>query len=223
VHRGELKSSEDGAMTLNERGVELNDAPPANYVLHKLSHLQADLVARARIWAMSEVGAAVAHQLNDPLTALLIYLHEIEQSHAPTSSSATPTGPTLDMVERAAHEVDRVCDILERMRQGGDTPLDSQSAVALGRDAIDAWVQNSRKPCGDVRQPPAQSYRDPRRLTPREEQVVAQITAGASNKEGSHRLGISTRTFETHRAHIMRKLGARNAADIVRTVLTEAK
>jgi DNA-binding CsgD family transcriptional regulator len=210
-------------MALNDRRVELNDAPPANYALRQLSHLQTDLVAGARIWAMGEVGAAVAHQLNDPLTALLIYLHEIEQSHVTPANSAAPTAATLDMVERAAHEVDRVCDILERMRQGGETSLDSQPAVERGRDAIDAWVQNSRRPSGDHRQASIQSYRDPRRLTPREEQVVAQITAGASNKEGSHRLGISTRTFEVHRAHIMRKLGARNTADLVRTVLTEIK
>ena len=38
-----------------------------------------------------------------------------------------------------------------------------------------------------------------RPLTAREREVLAQITAGASNKEGSLRLQISTRTFEVHR------------------------
>jgi FixJ family two-component response regulator len=56
-------------------------------------------------------------------------------------------------------------------------------------------------------------------LTPREREVLAQITAGASNKEAGRRLGISPRTVEVHRARIMEKLGARNAADLVRMVL----
>ncbi len=56
-------------------------------------------------------------------------------------------------------------------------------------------------------------------LTPREREVLAQITSGASNKEAGRNLGISMRTVEVHRAHIMQKLRARNAADLVRIVL----
>jgi two-component system response regulator FixJ len=56
-------------------------------------------------------------------------------------------------------------------------------------------------------------------LTPRERQVLAEIMAGASNKEAGRRLGISPRTIEVHRARIMEKLSAKNAADLVRIVL----
>ena len=41
---------------------------------------------------------------------------------------------------------------------------------------------------------------------------------GASNKEAGRTLGISPRTVEVHRARIMDKLGAKNAADLVRIV-----
>ncbi len=58
------------------------------------------------------------------------------------------------------------------------------------------------------------------RLTPRERQVLDQIVAGASNKEAGRKLKISPRTIEVHRARIMTKLGAKNAADLVRTVLS---
>lgn len=57
-------------------------------------------------------------------------------------------------------------------------------------------------------------------LTPREREVLAQIAGGASNKEAGRRLGISPRTVEVHRARIMEKIGARNAADLVRIVLS---
>jgi FixJ family two-component response regulator len=57
-------------------------------------------------------------------------------------------------------------------------------------------------------------------LTRREREVLEQFTSGASNKEAGRQLGISPRTIEDHRANIMKKLGARNAADLIRIVLT---
>lgn len=57
-------------------------------------------------------------------------------------------------------------------------------------------------------------------LTRREQEVAALIADGASNKEAGRRLGISPRTVELHRAHIMEKLGARNVADLVRIILS---
>ena len=45
---------------------------------------------------------------------------------------------------------------------------------------------------------------------------AGRIAQGASNKEASLELGISPRTVEVHRARIMDKLGAKNAADLMR-------
>jgi two-component system response regulator FixJ len=61
------------------------------------------------------------------------------------------------------------------------------------------------------------------RLTPREREVLDLVAAGASNKEAGRRLGISPRTIEVHRARIMDKLGAKNAADLVRIVMSERR
>ena len=56
-------------------------------------------------------------------------------------------------------------------------------------------------------------------LTKREREVLSLISEGYSNKQGALRMRISPRTFESHRAEAMRKLGARNTADLVRTAL----
>jgi DNA-binding CsgD family transcriptional regulator len=56
-------------------------------------------------------------------------------------------------------------------------------------------------------------------LTERERVVLAQIVRGASSKEAARVVGVSPRTIEFHRANIMKKLDAKNPADLVRRVL----
>ncbi|ROO24392.1 response regulator transcription factor [Salinisphaera japonica] len=53
-------------------------------------------------------------------------------------------------------------------------------------------------------------------LTPREKQVLSGIVDGQANKEVASALGISARTVETHRVHIMQKLQANSLAHLVR-------
>ena len=60
-------------------------------------------------------------------------------------------------------------------------------------------------------------------LTQREREVLAQFASGATNKEAGRQLGISPRTIEDHRANIMKKLGAKNAADLIRIVMTASR
>jgi FixJ family two-component response regulator len=60
-------------------------------------------------------------------------------------------------------------------------------------------------------------------LTRRERDVLEQFASGASNKEAGRSLGISPRTIEDHRANIMKKLGARNAADLIRIVMSASR
>jgi DNA-binding CsgD family transcriptional regulator len=58
-------------------------------------------------------------------------------------------------------------------------------------------------------------------LSDREKVVLAQIIRGNSSKKTARILGISPRTVDFHRARIMHKLGARNAAELVRKVLAD--
>lgn len=56
-------------------------------------------------------------------------------------------------------------------------------------------------------------------LTPRERSVLDKLVKGRSNKVAAYELGISPRTVEIHRAHIMDKMKAVNLSDLVRISL----
>ena len=57
------------------------------------------------------------------------------------------------------------------------------------------------------------------KLTMRETQVLERIVAGRLNKQIADDLGISIKTVEAHRAHIMEKLNANTVADLLKIAL----
>ncbi|NYT86623.1 LuxR C-terminal-related transcriptional regulator [Pollutimonas harenae] len=56
-------------------------------------------------------------------------------------------------------------------------------------------------------------------LTPREQEVSGFIVNGLTCKETAVALGISHRTVEVHRARVMKKLGAKNTAELVSKIV----
>jgi len=98
-------------------------------------------------------------------------------------------------------------------------PFDGRNIVARVGNAIATYA---RRNTNSARNGMVFDFAGHHLLTPREREVLAQIAGGASNKEAGRRLGISPRTIEVHRARIMEKLDARNAADLVRIVLSGA-
>jgi len=97
-----------------------------------------------------------------------------------------------------------------------EKPLDADMVVTRVRDAIAASASRQSAASEAL----STKYPGYDLLTPREREVLSQIASGASNKEAGRELGISPRTIEVHRARIMEKLGAKNAADLVRIVLS---
>jgi PAS domain S-box-containing protein len=95
-----------------------------------------------------------------------------------------------------------------------EKPLDAEVAVTC--------VDEVKTACARRRDGDTSLDITPTHLTPREHEVLTQIAAGASSKEAGRQLGISFRTIEIHRARIMEKLGAKNAADLIRIVSTRA-
>jgi len=111
--------------------------------------------------------------------------------------------------------------VVEAIKRGAFDYIEKQRVgdrlVARLREAVTAVRQ---RPADDgALEPALPAFPGAASLTPREHEVLAQIVDCASNKEAAARLGISRRTVEIHRAHIMQKLGAKNSVDLMRIVL----
>lgn len=53
-------------------------------------------------------------------------------------------------------------------------------------------------------------------LTPREREVMALVVSGLMNKQIAAEIGLSEITVKIHRGHVMKKMGVRSLADLVR-------
>lgn len=60
-------------------------------------------------------------------------------------------------------------------------------------------------------------------LSQREEEVLRLLIQGKANKVIASNLGLSTKTIETHRAHIMRKLGVSSMAGLMWMAITSGE
>jgi two-component system, LuxR family, response regulator FixJ len=99
-----------------------------------------------------------------------------------------------------------------------EKPFDAGKVAARVREAIGAW-RRTRNRAKNEDGLMVSDFPGRDRLTAREYEVLQRIADGASNKETGRTLGISPRTVEVHRARIMEKLNAKNAADLMRVVL----
>ncbi|HBB66558.1 MAG: hypothetical protein A2X28_07905 [Elusimicrobia bacterium GWA2_56_46] len=75
-------------------------------------------------------------------------------------------------------------------------------------DMTDAILSPGTKPAGEGG--------DKALLTAREKEVLVLLSEGLANKEVARKLGISVRTAETHREHVLRKLNITNIAGLTK-------
>ena len=172
-------------------------------------------LSAARIRATEEARALIARQLNGPLTALLLYMNEINQHSHQFTQAAGNRAYLQQVVENALQQTERVCALVKQIS-------DSHPATASDSDQQPGRERHggrSREGGRALVMFATESGQKP--LTKREREVLSLISEGCSNKQGALRMNISPRTFESHRAEAMRKLGARNTADLVRKALLQ--
>jgi DNA-binding NarL/FixJ family response regulator len=68
----------------------------------------------------------------------------------------------------------------------------------------------------DAENAPGESAEGGVTLTPREIDVITLLAQGKSNKEAASALGVSARTVESHRNHIMRKMNFSSFSEMIR-------
>jgi len=90
---------------------------------------------------------------------------------------------------------------------------DDELLAALRRAAARAAEANRE------REQASETLRRLETLTAREREVFDGIVSGHPNKIIAHDLGISPRTVEIHRAHVMDKMKAHNASALVRMAM----
>ncbi|MCB4769214.1 response regulator [Ancylobacter sp. Lp-2] len=161
--------------------------------------------------ARQNVPACVILDVHMPGRSGLDILKELEADHYPAPifiiSGQGDIPMAVDAIRHGA------LDFIEK-------PFDADTVVERVREAIAAQAQRAGNGSGDLL---TAHFPGHGLLTPREREVLVQIANGASNKEAGRKLGISPRTIEVHRARIMEKLGAKNAADLVRIVLKDMR
>ena len=111
--------------------------------------------------------------------------------------------------------------VVEAIKSGASDFFEKQAGVASlierVRKMIEVWSRHRQTDStSNFRWQP---FPGREHLSGREIEVLDQIAMGATSKAAAEALGISPRTIETHRSHILKKLGAKNAVELVRMVL----
>ena len=102
------------------------------------------------------------------------------------------------------------------LKEAADSELvDAIRQVAAGTSYVNPAL-GARMVAANAKEQAAEDA-DP--LSEREHEVLRLLALGHTNQEIAKTLFISVRTAETHRAHIMRKLGLVSRAELVRYAL----
>ncbi len=132
----------------------LRDLRQRKAVEARLDEVQAQLVHLARISAMDEIGAAVAHELNQPLTAVMLYLQAVKRrlSGAAEESGQPVDERALSVLDKAVNEADRAGKIIQRMRQIVEKREPQRRSVNLV-EVIDEAIELTRlgRYAGEIR------------------------------------------------------------------------
>lgn len=127
----------------------MRDLRPRKEAERRLNQLQADLLHMARVSAMDEMGAALAHELNQPLTAVMLYLQAIGRSEAKDAKAGGGLSEvTRGILDKAVREAERAGNIIQRMRHFVEKREPERRAVDINPlvdDAVELTLLGHRR------------------------------------------------------------------------------
>ncbi|WP_310620960.1 two-component system sensor histidine kinase NtrB [Flexibacterium corallicola] len=108
----------------------LRDLRPKKRSEARIHEMQADLIKMTRVNALDEMGAAIAHEVNQPLTAIMLYL----QTAARRAKAIGKEDEQLNLLmQKAVDEARRASGIIQRMRNFVEKQgMVRESCVLLG-------------------------------------------------------------------------------------------
>jgi two-component system, LuxR family, response regulator FixJ len=157
----------------------------------------------------SQTPACIFLEVRMPERSGLDLLKRLRDSSCPAPILVTSANGDIPTAVEAVRS--GAIDFIEKPIDGGDVVARMETAIEeLGQspDELRELVMNL---------PGCEPF------TRREREVLTRIAVGETNKEAARKLGLSSRTIEGYRASIMRKVGARNAAELLRLVLGQGR
>ncbi len=126
----------------------IRDLRPRKEAEQRLSQLQGELLHLARVSAMDEMGAALAHELNQPLTALMLYLQAVTRTVNKQGASAPLSDQVGGILDKAVREAERAGNIIQRMRhfiEKRDPQRRLVDLLPLIEDAVELTLLGSKR------------------------------------------------------------------------------
>lgn len=130
-------------------------------------------------------------------------LNDISRVHVLLLTAAIDKEEVLDCLQRGARGV-----VLKDF--GAEVLVRAIRAIVKG----EFWVERSTMADWMDQLRSSQAKHDKLGLTPREQEIVSEITAGASNRDIATRFGISEETVKRHLSNIFDKIGVSNRLEL---------
>jgi len=111
----------------------------------RIEDLQAELLHASRLSVLGQMGSAMAHELNQPLTAVINYL---EAGRRLLEGEPPPLGRLQDLMGRAAAQAERAGDVIRQLRQfvrKGETDRRPENLNELVEEALALALLGARQ------------------------------------------------------------------------------
>ena len=92
----------------------IHDITEREHIQRRAGVLQQELMHASRLSAMGEMASGIAHELNQPLTAIMNYARAARRHLDRTEPD---TAPIADLVDKAGQQAERAAEIIKRLRR----------------------------------------------------------------------------------------------------------